>query len=215
MEEDWDSPTGFSPVDSSAAQSQNTQSQWDPFENHRSPQRSRGRGFWKENPSDQNNWRSNESDSRDFGQGGGDQIRSQTFHRSSGFGENDRRPGPRGRGVLRDNFDDSEGSRRGRGSGFGQSQGRGFGQSRGGGFGQSRDGGFGQSRDEGFGQSREGGFGQSRGGGFGQSRDRPNWRDKEEEGGDSSSRVVMQVESSLVGRIIGMDLPAIREIHNF
>ena len=181
MEEDWDSPTGYSPIDPSTAQhnqwnpaGQNSQWNSAPIENHRSPQRSRGRGFWKDNSSDQNN-------SRDFEQGDGDQIRSQTFHRT-GFGENERRPGPRGRGVLRENFDENEGPRRGRGGGFSQSQGRGFGQSRGGGFGQSREGGFGQSSN------------------------RPNWRDKEDEGGDSSNRIVIQVESSLVGRIIGIKL---------
>ena len=39
MEEDWDSPTGYSPVDPSTVQ--NTAPA---FEN----QRSRGRGFWKD-----------------------------------------------------------------------------------------------------------------------------------------------------------------------
>ena len=37
-----------------------------------------------------------------------------------------------------------------------------------------------------------------------------NWEDRGDKDGDSSSRVVMQVESSLVGRIIGMGLTAIQ-----
>lgn len=107
MEEDWDSPTGYSPIDTSTAQN----TQWTPpptVDN----QRSRGRGFWRSSDQDQDWRRNDDSDMQNYGwrQTGA----NKNFNNENGFGESR----PRGRGVLRDR----DVPRRGRRGGFSQAR---------------------------------------------------------------------------------------------
>ena len=155
MEEDWDSPTGYSPIDPSAVQ--NTEWKPPPIDS----QRSRGRGFWKENSDSNLDWRrKDEPYTKDtgwgHGRGGGrgQYNRSWTVDEQTRSGENESRS--RGRGVLRNNQSEREAIPR-----------------------------------------------RGRGGGFGQSRQSDNWRENQDSGRSVSEALVMKVDSSLVGRIIG------------
>lgn len=161
MEEDWDSPTGYSPIDTSTTQ--NTARETFTIENQTSQQRSRGRGFGRGNPESEQNWRRKEA--QDFKWGNREQDNERTSRRSNGFVGNESRFC--GRGVLSDRND---ASRRGRGYGFGH----------------------------------------PRGGGLGQSRQSNNWQESgiRDQDRNLSQPVVMQVDSSLVGRIIGGYLDA-------
>ena len=105
MEEDWDSPTGYSPIDPTTSQN----AAWKPpVSTALDNQMSRGRGFWK-GSSDAQDWRRKDEPNVGWSRMQDDESKQ------NGFGDGDSRP--RGRGVLRDR----EMPRRGRGGGgFGQ-----------------------------------------------------------------------------------------------